>query len=99
MQNDKDITTFTQDVIDFLLFDNSTEVKNNLEKNFPIKMDEDEFIGYKKILLVALKEFGMSHVLIGRIIESFSELDGIYLPNRDWELKTNRKWWKMWLVR
>ena len=59
-------------------------------------MKKHDFVEFKKILMVALKEYGASHALKGRIVESFRVLDEIYTEKNEWSFEKGQGWWKLW---
>ena len=97
-KNQMGILDFTRDLMNFLFCDNSVAVSSSLGKRFACKLTSKDFIWLKNILMITFKEYGMSHVLYGRVMESFSDLNAIFVEKNEWCIEEKRKWWKMWIA-
>ena len=90
-KNHTNINNMIRDLNKFLFWDNSSVVVTELDKNFEFKFEKQEFVEFKKILMLTLKENGISNGLFARVIETFSILDDIYVRKDIWRKKKIKK--------
>ena len=73
----------------FLLSDNSAIQLHDMNTFLKEKkLSRDCFKMVKKIVLIAFKEYGMSHALLTRIIESFTDLTSCFVENNVRQIET-----------
>ena len=88
ISNNISLFVFIDKIISFLLSDNSVSPAQmngfSLNQPFLEKIARTTFFMIKQVLIVVFKEYNMSHALLTRIIEAFTDLTNFFVGEEDW---------------
>ena len=97
ISNSISLFVFIEKIISFLLSDNSVSPAQmnafSLDQPFQEKIARSTFFMIKQVLIVVFKEYNMSHALLTRIIEAFTDLTNFFVGEEDWApvMMSNKK--------